>query len=307
MAGPEVRIAPAADGELGLLCEISTRAVPRRPRSEAFIGYLRRRDPEASFVLGWVGGEAVAAGSVFRMDWIGDASMVVGQVQVLPQWRRQGIGGTVWEWMRRRSRERGMTRFGSNVDQDQPDGRRFAERHGFTVDDVVRSVSLDLRTVADEDVALPEGIEVATYAERPDLARGMWHVDMVAGHDIPQAMPTVDLEFEQWCDAFVDRPGFLPEGVLAALDGDEVVGFAAISQDTGKPTRAWHNMTAVLPSHRGRGIALAMKRWQIQWARRAGLEELQTGNHEGNAPMRAINRKLGYRPLPDEYHMSVEL
>jgi GNAT superfamily N-acetyltransferase len=258
-------------------------------------------------VLGWVGEEAVAAGSVFRMDWIGGEGMVVGQVQVLPGWRRQGIGDAVWEWMRRRALERGMTRFGSNVDEDQPDGRRFAERHGFTVDDVVRSVSLDLSTVADEDVPVPEGIEIVSYADRPDTLRGMWHVDTVASHDVPQAMAAVDLPYERWYDAFVDRPGFLPGGVLAALDGDQVVGFAALALDTAKPSRAWHNMTAVLPSHRGRGIALALKRLQIQWARRNGIEELQTGNHDGNAPMRAINAKLGYQPLPGELHMSVQL
>ena len=307
MAAADPRIAPAADGELELLCAISTTAVPRRPRSVEFIRYLRRRDPESSFVLCRVGEQAVAAGSVFRLDWIGDEGMVVGQVQVLPEWRRQGIGSAVWEWMRRRALERGMTRFGSNIDEDQPEGRRFAEHRGFTVDDVVRSVSLDLSTVADEDVPLPEGIEVASYAERPELARGMWRVDMVASHDVPQAMPFVELSYERWCDAFIERPGFLPGGVLAALDGDEVVGFAALALDTARPTRAWHNMTAVLPSHRGRGIALALKRVQIQWARRNGIEELQTGNHEGNAPMRAINARLGYQPLPCELHMSVKL
>ena len=50
-----------------------------------------------------------------------------------------------------------------------------------------------------------------------------------------------------------------------------------------------------------------MKRLLIQWARRNGIEELQTGNHDGNAPMRAINARLGYTPLPGELHMSVEL
>jgi mycothiol synthase len=228
-------------------------------------------------------------------------------VQVLPDWRRRGVGAAVWEWMHGRAVERGMTRFGSNVDEDQPEGRRFAERRGFTVDDVVRSVSLDLTRVAAEDVPMPDGIEIVSYAERPDLARGMWEVDTIASRDVPQAIPAADLPFERWCEAFIERPGFLPGGVLAALDGDQVVGFAALGQDLAKPVRAWHNMTAVLPSHRGRGIALALKRVQIQWARGAGFEELQTSNHDGNAPMRAVNARLGYRPLPDELHMSVRL
>jgi hypothetical protein len=30
-----------------------------------------------------------------------------------------------------------------------------------------------------------------------------------------------------------------------------------------------------------------------------GLERLETGNDETNAPMRAVNAALGYRPMPD--------
>jgi hypothetical protein len=37
----------------------------------------------------------------------------------------------------------------------------------------------------------------------------------------------------------------------------------------------------------------------IAWAIAAGLEALETGNDETNAPMRAVNARLGYRPLPD--------
>ena len=59
-------------------------------------------------------------------------------------------------------------------------------------------------------------------------------------------------------------------------------------------------MTAVARAQRGRGIATALKRATIDWARAAGLERLQTENNIGNASIRAVNARLGYRPLPDE-------
>ena len=58
-------------------------------------------------------------------------------------------------------------------------------------------------------------------------------------------------------------------------------------------------MTAVRPAWRRRGIATAIKRATIAWAIDHGLEALETGNDETNAPMRAVNARLGYRPLPD--------
>jgi RimJ/RimL family protein N-acetyltransferase len=58
-------------------------------------------------------------------------------------------------------------------------------------------------------------------------------------------------------------------------------------------------MTAVLPAYRGRGIALALKRGTVAWAIAAGLTALETGNDVDNAPMRAVNAKLGFQPLPD--------
>jgi RimJ/RimL family protein N-acetyltransferase len=58
-------------------------------------------------------------------------------------------------------------------------------------------------------------------------------------------------------------------------------------------------MTAVLRSWRGRGLATALKLRTIAWAVANGLTALETGNDEANLAMQAVNRRLGYRPLPD--------
>lgn len=71
----------------------------------------------------------------------------------------------------------------------------------------------------------------------------------------------------------------------------------------GSTTRAYHDMTAVVPDQRGRGIARELKRATVAWAIEHGLTTLETGNDEANAPMRAVNARLGYRPLPDEITM----
>jgi mycothiol synthase len=58
-------------------------------------------------------------------------------------------------------------------------------------------------------------------------------------------------------------------------------------------------MTAVLRAWRGRGLATALKHATIGWAINRKLEILQTGNDVDNAPMRAVNARLGYAPMPD--------
>jgi GNAT superfamily N-acetyltransferase len=100
----------------------------------------------------------------------------------------------------------------------------------------------------------------------------------------------------------VDRAGIPPGGFAVALDealGD-AIGFASIMFLPGSTTRAYHDMTAVRRAWRGRGVGRALKQATIAWAVRSGLESLETGNEEANAPMRALNARLGYRARPDE-------
>jgi GNAT superfamily N-acetyltransferase len=56
--------------------------------------------------------------------------------------------------------------------------------------------------------------------------------------------------------------------------------------------------TAVLPEHRGRGLALWMKAVQIHETRRKfpDLDGLLTDTVDTNAPMRRTNDRLGYQP-----------
>ena len=48
---------------------------------------------------------------------------------------------------------------------------------------------------------------------------------------------------------------------------------------------------------RGRGLGLLMKRHSLALAAAAGITRVITQNDETNAPMLAINAKLGYQPL----------
>jgi predicted GNAT superfamily acetyltransferase len=55
-------------------------------------------------------------------------------------------------------------------------------------------------------------------------------------------------------------------------------------------------MTGVVPWRRGRGLGLACKLASIGWAAENGITLMATTNDEANAPMLAINERLGYEP-----------
>ena len=55
-------------------------------------------------------------------------------------------------------------------------------------------------------------------------------------------------------------------------------------------------LVGVAATHRGRGIATALKRRAIAWARQDGVSWFYTSSEMGNARMIAINRRLGYQP-----------
>ena len=102
-------------------------------------------------------------------------------------------------------------------------------------------------------------------------------------------------------------PDVLPGGTLVALDAGGVVGFAGLMRRRADPHLAEHGLTSVAASHRNRGIATALKRAQLAWASRHGYRELMTSTQAANAPMRAVNEKLGYEPRPAWIRMEASL
>jgi RimJ/RimL family protein N-acetyltransferase len=66
-------------------------------------------------------------------------------------------------------------------------------------------------------------------------------------------------------------------------------------------------ITGVDRMYRGRKIALALKLLAIRWAIEKGASCIVTDNDSQNAPMLAINRKLGYVPRPGIFRLTRQL
>ena len=54
----------------------------------------------------------------------------------------------------------------------------------------------------------------------------------------------------------------------------------------------------MLAAHRGRGVATLVKLASLRYLKQHGYTEARTHNDTANPPILALNKKLGYRPLP---------
>ena len=222
---------------------------------------------------------------------------------VRPSHRRRGAGAALYRAVSNWAREHNLEALDAICPEDDPESIAFAERRGFVEVERNGVLALDLGRIEAPAVDPPEGIQVTTWAERPDLTRGIYEVEREAIFDVPgrgnRAMPPLD----HWLEHEMRSAGSLPEAVFIAMAGEEVVGYAKLKTNSAQPTVVHHEMTGVLRAWRRRGVGHALKRAQVAWAKEAGYQRMQTQNETRNEPIRRINEQLGYTMAPGEVVM----
>jgi mycothiol synthase len=234
-------------------------------------------------LLAYRDGELAGSGSASKSDLGGGAVTP----RVLPVHRRHGVGTALLQRLALHSESCGYDEVGSMV--DDAGSLAFADRFGFV--ETGRQVE-QVRTVAADEPspAAPDGIEVVTVAERPELLRRLYHeLALQAFEDMPTPRK-VEITPEQWETEWLNWP----EATFVALAGDEIVGMAGLCRDDDEPERAENALTAVRRDWRGRGLARALKETATAWASGQGISEIYTWTQTGNENMRAVNERLGY-------------
>ena len=240
--------------------------------------------------------DGVPVGSALTVLVPHRSDRVLTIVTVLASHRRRGIGGALYAELSAWTRERGLAEIEVPVLDNDPESLAYATRRGFVEERRELGVVLDVTGMEPPAVDPPEGIEVVSWAERPELAPGMYEVSLEAYPDVP-GFEDDELEpYEDWLAHDMQGSGDLPEATFVAVAGDEVVGYAKFSLTQAQPRVAFHDMSGVKRAWRGRGVARALKTAQIRWAIANGFTELHTRNEERNEPIRRLNASLGYRP-----------
>jgi mycothiol synthase len=253
-------------------------------------------DTESAFLLATRGDEPVGCG-VGRPSSI--QSSLYAMARVLPGQRRQGAGTRIYEALSGHARALGRDSLWGRIREDDAESRRFARNRGFR--EAGREYEVVLETAAADVSGMPpEGIELVSLADRPDLEQAVHEVDCEVAGDVPRPEGD-DFElqpFARWREQYLEGPGAVPEALIVALAGEEVVGYTGLRRRGASSPIAENQLTAVRRAWRRRGIATALKRVQIAQARAAGIEQIFTTNDETNTGMRGVNARLGYRPSP---------
>jgi GNAT superfamily N-acetyltransferase len=252
-----------------------------RDSAQDYVDFLVRDD-------GAIVGSGVGAIFGYRAD------RVISLITVLATHRKRGAGTALYGALSSWARERGAREFEVSVADNDAESLSFAQHRGFVEERREVRLVLKLADVSPTHVELPAGVEIVTWAQRPELVRGMYEVDVESRPDIPGFDDVTAESFEEWMAHLMERPTDSPEATFIALANEEVVGFAKLSLTA--PAAAGNSMTAVKRAWRGLGIARALKATEINWALANGYSELHTSNEQRNEAINRLNARLGYRP-----------
>jgi mycothiol synthase len=299
-------IIPADDDvTLGAFCDVVRIVTPESawtPQEASYNAAVKGAGERLLVVEGGVGIAAAHAGRIFHYPATFDAWWC--EIAVIDRYRRRGIGCDLLRRVSAAAAAAGKSALHAPTSERDPDGVAFATRRGFVEYERYQPLRLRVADAASPAVAPPAGVSIVTLRDRPDLERAVHAVFVATARDVPHGGEATDPgSFDEWRAFTLEHPSARADALFVAVAGDVVIGFAQLVFPGAQPGSALHEMTAVTRPWRGRGVASALKRAQLCYAATVGLGWLETENHVDNAPMRAINQRLGYQPAAQRITM----
>jgi GNAT superfamily N-acetyltransferase len=178
--------------------------------------------------------------------------------------------------------------------EDDPESIAFTERRGYREARREYSWALDLQSADHAAPAVPDNVRIVRLEELRGRDRELFELYDEAHSDMPGDHPHV-LEFDEWRAETLENPELDFDASAVVLVDGRPASFAWITSDRSGGGGS-HELTGTLRAYRGRGLARLAKQATIHWAAETGLRFLATSNDGTNAPMLALNERLGYAP-----------
>lgn len=301
-------IRPFEDRDYEPMCALRNIIYPRFPTTPELMRYHdENSDPKCKRQL-WVAeweGQFAGIGLYAQSSWSYHPQHFMARLYSHPDLRNRGIGTALYQTVIEALEELRYTELKAMIDEDQPEGLHFAQKHGFVEVERLSESELELASMnltAFEgalEKAASHGIEIRSYAELqadPDRNRKIYEMHSQVMQDVPWDGAHTQPEFETFCKQF-SSPQFLPDLYFLAMHEERCVGMSALwgmaregYLDTG--------LTGMLREYRGKGIASALKVRALTAARAKRYTHVKTENHVENRPMLTINERLGFTKVP---------
>ncbi|MDI6103874.1 GNAT family N-acetyltransferase [Actinoplanes sp. NEAU-A12] len=294
-------IRPARPTDAAAVVALRAAVYPYLVRGEASTRRMLASPPPGEdriFLAAERGGEVVGSASAFRQPRSADPGFGQVSLHVHPDHRGRGVGVALLAEATAHLRAVGVRRAGAWA---VPEAVGFARGHGFEPSRELRYSALDLTGFTGVPDPGP-GIRLAGIREVDE--RALYDADVAAATDEPGDVPSQPTPYPTWRYEIWDEPGLDRDASTVALDGSAVVAFSLVLRDG---DRVWSDMTATAPAYRGRGLARLVKTAALVRAAAGGVRTAYTSNDESNAPMLAVNARLGYRPVATQLSCVAEL
>ena len=223
---------------------------------------------------------------------------------VQPELQGRGIGTTVYDTILQQMQQMGATVLWTMTKEDLPRQTRFFEKRGFVPKNRAWESRLDLETFEPSrfqqylDKAAQEGVTFTTLSQekRDEPFLHQLHVLVQAiNEDMPREAPFTPLSYEAWRAFSLENPKLIPEGYWIARKDSKLIGLSDVHRNEKDPRGLSQDDTGVLREYRARGIATALKVKVSDWAKQNHYQSIKTWNDAKNAPMLAVNTRLGFK------------
>ena len=239
---------------------------------------------------------------------------------VLEEHQGRGIGSALYEHVVHALAPFSPERLNASAREDSPRAFRFLADRGFVQDrhtfeseldvpafDAAPFANLEARLLQGENVVIHTLGELA-----PDPNRNRKVFDLRAGlrEDMPATDPATPEDFDFWVANRLNAPYHIDDAFFIAVHDPtgEYVGLCNLGRSPDDPPHLiFTGTTGVRRDWRGKKIALALKVRGITYARAHGHTALRTSNDSTNAPMLAINDRLGFVRRPGQFEMVKDL
>ncbi|MDV6373082.1 GNAT family N-acetyltransferase [Deinococcus arenicola] len=287
-------------------------ALTDRQTTDEFVRAENERRAAGQIDCRWVAefrGQLIGTGHLTFFPFDPPGFLSAG-VMVAPGYRNRGVGRALWKTVQDEAGRLGVSDLAASVSDTDADSLAWAGRWGFTQHLHRFASELNLMGFdgslfqADLERAAAQGVTFTDMADADGatldrylnfVADRLTETPDLAGHPRwPLAQVREILRLDTY-----PRPDWL---VLARGPGGEWLGITAMVSIFGG-AMAYNELTAMHPSARGRGLALPLKLEAVRRARAAGMGRMRTNNHSQNAPMLAVNRRLGFVSLAGQVEL----
>jgi GNAT superfamily N-acetyltransferase len=234
-------------------------------------------------------------------------------IEVMPHCQGLGIGALLYDFLIDRIMFLKAIRVSSWFRDDDLKNATFLKKRGFRethreafsrldLQEWIYDSSLD-RTKELEGIGI-RIMDLEQFKAYGDWIERLYELDRSVSLDVPGVTSVPELDV--WQEEVFGSKDLIPKGYFVAVKDGLVIGTSNLFWRKASDLLEI-GLTAVRRDYRRMGIATTLKLRAMSFAKRLGPRYLITSNEENNEAILSINRRLGFKRMPDWVKLEKDL